>query len=299
MSRKETVNGSTIYLGRMEDILPSLRFDHILTDPPYLYLKKQKLDREFDEALLFETAKRVLTDDGFIALFGRGTSFYRWNTTLADLGFVFREEIVWNKLKTSGIAKHISRVHETVSLHTKKTGTLNSPKIPYEEAKAYNLDVMAGDLRRISNALDKPGGIEKLKTVIAEKKARLEFNTRSRHSVSFAGKRMSKDSSCSRLSMIETGMFEKSIISIGRSHYGTVHGTQKPVRLAERILALISDPGDTVCDPFMGSGSFGVACLNTGRKYIGIETDPGYFETAYKRMKTACGQLFVPEGNHA
>ncbi|MDR2835948.1 MAG: hypothetical protein LBV69_07130 [Bacteroidales bacterium] len=51
--------------------------DCILTDPPYLYLKNQKLDRKFDEQLFFEQAKRVLKKDGFIVIFGRGTSFYR------------------------------------------------------------------------------------------------------------------------------------------------------------------------------------------------------------------------------
>jgi DNA modification methylase len=63
--------------------------------------------------------------------------------------------------------------------------------------------------------------------------------------------------------------------------------TEKPVRLAERILALISDPGDTIYDPFMGSGSFGVACVNTGRRYIGSEMKPEYFEIACKRISEA------------
>jgi site-specific DNA-methyltransferase (adenine-specific) len=68
------------------------------------------------------------------------------------------------------------------------------------------------------------------------------------------------------------------------------HPTEKPVRLAERILALISDPGDTIYDPFMGSGSFGVACINTGRKYIGSEMKPEYFDIACKRIKEATEQ---------
>jgi site-specific DNA-methyltransferase (adenine-specific) len=59
-------------------------------------------------------------------------------------------------------------------------------------------------------------------------------------------------------------------------HYNLCHPTEKPIRLAERIIALISDPGDTIYDPFMGSGAFGEACLNTGRKYIGSEIDKGY-----------------------
>src|SRR5690554_4357852 len=71
--------------------------DVILTDPPYLYLKNQKLEREFDEQLFFSECKRILTKNGFIVLFGRGTSFYRWNTILDELSFTFKEEIIWNK----------------------------------------------------------------------------------------------------------------------------------------------------------------------------------------------------------
>jgi site-specific DNA-methyltransferase (adenine-specific) len=92
------------------------------------------------------------------------------------------------------------------------------------------------------------------------------------------------------LRSIKDGMREKTIMSIFPCHYGSVHPTEKPVRLAERILALISDPGDTIYDPFMGSGSFGVACINTVRKYIGSEMKPEYFDIACKRIKEAVSQ---------
>ena len=75
-------------------LLSDNSIDVIFTDPPYLYLKGQKLEREFDEQLFFLECKRLLKTNGFIVLFGRGTSFYRWNTRLADLGFKFKEEII-------------------------------------------------------------------------------------------------------------------------------------------------------------------------------------------------------------
>ncbi|MDK7376173.1 DNA methyltransferase, partial [Weeksella virosa] len=103
--------------------------DVILTDPPYLYLKNQKLEREFDEQLFFSECKRVLTKNGFIVMFGRGTSFYRWNTILADLGFTFKEEIVWNKSHCTSPLMRLSRVHETISIFTKGKGTINKVKV--------------------------------------------------------------------------------------------------------------------------------------------------------------------------
>ena len=63
---------------------------------------------------------------------------------------------------------------------------------------------------------------------------------------------------------------------------GKLHPTQKPVALLEYLIRTYTDEGDTVMDNCMGSGSTGVACVNTRRNFIGIELDPNYFETAKK-----------------
>ena len=62
--------------------------------------------------------------------------------------------------------------------------------------------------------------------------------------------------------------------------------TEKPVALLEKLIAICPE-GGTVLDPFMGSGSTGVACVNTGRNFVGIELDPGYFQTAQERIERA------------
>ena len=61
----------------------------------------------------------------------------------------------------------------------------------------------------------------------------------------------------------------------------------KPIWLMEELVTASSNPGDTVLDPFMGSGSTGVACVNTGRNFIGIELDPEYFRIAEQRIGEA------------
>lgn len=66
-----------------------------------------------------------------------------------------------------------------------------------------------------------------------------------------------------------------------------LHSCEKPVALLEDLILELSEPRDVVLDPFMGSGSTGVACVNTGRKFIGIELDAGYFEIAKKRIDDA------------
>lgn len=65
---------------------------------------------------------------------------------------------------------------------------------------------------------------------------------------------------------------------------GRLHPTEKPVALMERLIAKV--PG-TILDPFMGSGSTGVACMKLGRRFIGIECEPKYFDIARKRIDEA------------
>jgi len=69
---------------------------------------------------------------------------------------------------------------------------------------------------------------------------------------------------------------------------GKVHPTQKPVELMEWCLTFL--PDGVVLDPFMGSGTTGVACVKAGRKFIGIELDEGYFDIACSRIEKAYAQ---------
>lgn len=63
-----------------------------------------------------------------------------------------------------------------------------------------------------------------------------------------------------------------------------LHPTQKPVALMEYFVRTYTDPGDTVLDNCMGSGTTGVACRSTGRRFIGIEKNPTYFAIAQQRL---------------
>jgi DNA modification methylase len=73
------------------------------------------------------------------------------------------------------------------------------------------------------------------------------------------------------------------------------HPTQKPVGVMEWCIKHLPENTETILDPFCGSGSTGVACVNLGRAFIGIELDPGYFDIAVKRITDAHkqGDFFV------
>lgn len=66
---------------------------------------------------------------------------------------------------------------------------------------------------------------------------------------------------------------------------GKWHATQKPVALYEYLIKTYSNEGDTILDPCMGSGTTGLACLNTNRKFIGIEKEPDIYSKALERFK--------------
>jgi len=74
------------------------------------------------------------------------------------------------------------------------------------------------------------------------------------------------------------------------------HPCPKPLAWAVKQVNSYTRPGDIVLDPFMGSGTTGVACIQTGRRFIGIEIDPTYFAIAQKRINDALGvgSLFPP-----
>jgi site-specific DNA-methyltransferase (adenine-specific) len=269
--------------------LPDESIDVVCIDPPYLYLKNQKLEREFDEQHFFSECKRLLKKDGFIVLFGRGTSFYRWNTILDNLGFTFKEEIVWNKSMGTSPLSLLCRIHETISISCKGNKSINKIKVPYLESKNYDLEKIQVDINRINSAIGNPKSIKYLVDFINGSRSDMELNTRfTKHKVT-SDIRKSGNREVNTLASIQNGITEKSIIHIVRDHYKTIHPTQKPVRLIERLLALVvpkeKEREDIVVADFFG-GSFSTmeAVFNMRMQGIACEIDKEYFEAGKERI---------------
>jgi len=74
------------------------------------------------------------------------------------------------------------------------------------------------------------------------------------------------------------------------NHERVGHPTQKPIRLIEWCISLAPKNTQTVADPFMGSGTTGVACANMGKTFYGIEREPKYFDIACRRIEQAYAQ---------
>nr|DAI09060.1 MAG TPA: adenine-specific methyltransferase [Caudoviricetes sp.] len=362
--------------------LPDESIDVVCIDPPYLYLKNQKLERPFDEQRFFAECKRLLTKKGFIVMFGRGTSFYRWNTMLDGLGFVFKEEVIWDKLYTSSPLLPLSRIHENIVLFTKKNGVINKRKVPYIEMKRYDINSIIEDVKKLKTTfkntkslnsvieflennkvpIDIPNRTErydsdtftKYNTIATQDKQKGDRCVDLMQSIQFglneksiirtdrdkertanfdvvASKETKDSDRCVNVmqsiqfglnekSIIRTdkgaefkkgvsitkggnqldrcvnviqgigfGLNEKTIIKQSRDHYKTIHPTQKPVRLLERLLALVI-PKDkpreevVVADFFAGSMSCMEAVHNMGMKGIATEIDQEYFEKGKQRI---------------
>lgn len=75
-----------------------------------------------------------------------------------------------------------------------------------------------------------------------------------------------------------------------------IHPTQKPVAVMNRAMEILRvDADESVLDPYMGSGTTGVACVRTGRRFMGVEIDRGYFEIAVKRIEAELGAMALYE----
>lgn len=79
--------------------------------------------------------------------------------------------------------------------------------------------------------------------------------------------------------------YPKQLLEFGVVERGNVHPTQKPVPLLEYLIKTYTNKGYVVLDNCMGSGSTGVACVRTGRDFIGMEIEPKYFEIAKERIE--------------
>ena len=271
--------------------IASESIDAIVTDPPYLYLKKQKLERPFDFLAFFSECKRVLKKDGMLVFFGRGSTFYRWNTICEDLGFKFLEEVIWEKDRQSSALLPLHRIHETVAIYTKGNGQINKVSIPYLEMRKGEGDFlkMQRDLNRILCDVKQPEKLKAINDFLATNMISYDIKQRQRHG--FRSNTKSTQRSVGRLNSLINGMNEKSIMRVPKdAYYTSLHPTQKPIRLLERLIQLVAKKGDLILDPFMGSGGTGIAAKNLFMEFIGIEIDPEYFDAAKDNIYQATAQ---------
>jgi len=233
--------------------IPDQSIDLVCVDPPY-GTTAIEWDKTLDFAKMWAELERIVKPKGNIIIFG---SQPFTSLVVASKIDWFRHELIWNKNKcgSPGLAKYRpQKVHENILVFSKESGGTYNPIM--EEGEPYKRE-----------AKDKEKG----------------YGTgRNSHNYGFSNKPfLGGENHGTR--------YPKSILHASRnfSAQQTVHPTQKPTNVLNWLIMTYSNPGDTVLDFTMGSGSCGVSAKLTGRNFVGIEMDQGYYNIAQERIDAA------------
>lgn len=273
----------TLYHGDCREIIPALnqQFDAVISDPPYCMLKIH-WDKEDVFLGLIPTIASVMKKSSSVVFFGRGDSAYRQNIALGEVGFEFKEEIVWNKCRVGSPLNAVPRSHELVFLRCRDK-SLNRVKIAVEEMNVIDVKKIIGHVRRIRDGLVGKHVVEVVKYI---NDLQLDLKKQKGGSGLSVNKSLSGMNRCiTSIRSIADGFMPVSIIADPPDHYNREHPTQKPIFILSVLIRLASDENSLILDPFEGSGSTGIAAMKTGRRAILIEQDEKYCEIAARRIE--------------
>ncbi len=228
--------------------IPDGSVDLILTDPPY-GTTACKWDSVIPLDAMWVELKRVIKPNGAIVLFG--------------------SEPFSSALRMSNIEQY---KYDWQWLKNRPTGHLNAKHRPLKFIEYIHV-FSNGEARSKGNNMSyNPQGLVEVNRKVTERK-RIENDNHKYIRESRQGKSYEQ----------KYTNYPNSLLKFDRPNK-TVHPTQKPVALMEYLIKTYTHEGDTVLDFTMGSGSTGVACVNTNRKFIGIELDENYFGIAQGRI---------------
>jgi len=302
---------------------PNNSIDSIVTDPPYglRFMGKdwdrfeQERNSYYDFTLKWaRECLRVLKPGGFLLAFSGTRTYHRLACAIEDAGFEIRDMIEWvygsgfpksldinkqldkngkNKEKDfEGWGTALKPAHEPICLARKPlseksivdnvlkwgVGGLNigacripcnqKDKSAFPEGK-YNIDTPVGKIRSELRTADSNPQSRFPANFILDEEAAEELDKQ-------RGAKVSKFFYCAKVSSNE------------RTCNGKIqnnHPTVKPIALIRYLIRLITSKGGVVLDPFIGSGTTGIAALLEGMSYIGIEKEPEYIKIAEKRIQ--------------
>lgn len=223
--------------------------DMILCDLPYGVTAKNKWDVIIPFEKLWENYNRIIKDNGAIVLFGQDK--FTAKLMLSNEKY-HRYNWIWDKVLPSGFLnanRMPMKEHEDICVFYKSLPKYNPQKTKGNpcHTKGKAVGKMNDDILSNDNYRD---------FKVVETEGNMKFPTSILH-------------------------FQKPHPSV------SVHPTQKPVDLLEYLIKTYTNENELVLDNCMGSGSTGVACLNTNRNFIGIELDHKYYNIAKSRLEEA------------
>lgn len=259
-------------LGFCEEQLQTVKSNSvnlIIDDPPY-GTTQADWDEEPDWELLADEFHRILADDGQVIVFGKQPSLMPVYNTFTDHGFDFRFELIWKKQNNPWVSdQQPIPIHENIFIFKKSKTQVSDLTFRTEEIKrdgvfvcprcedemnlgAYNVS------RTNEGKSETQGGWQEVYEASGGE---------DRHPISF----------------IDRDVLEFTSVG-GWSDEYTGYAGQKPIALLRWLLIAMSERGDTVLDPHMGSASTQVAAIPLCRSSIGFELDPTRYRTAQDRV---------------
>lgn len=246
-------DGIALICGDCLEVLPMLedKVEAIITDLPY-GTTACSWDEIIPFAPMWAQVKRLLKPRG--AFVTTASQPFTSKLIMSNLDW-FKYEWIWKKDKSSGhldAQRKPLKAHENIAVFSRNGNSI------------YNYQLS-------------------LKPKINIRPLSIRKNTAVYRSFDSQAKRLiSKDKS-----------FPSSVINFNKPNIGEqgFHPTQKPEALYRYLILTYTNPGDTVMDFVFGSGTTGVACVQTGRRFIGIEISEDYYNIAVKRIKTAQLQI--------
>lgn len=220
--------------------------DMLLSDLPFGCTQHPD-DIPLDLDLFWMQAKRVVKPSGVIALFAQGLFYVDLVNSNRSM---FRYDLIWDKVLTSGFgnARRMPlRSHEQIAIFYRRLGTYNPQMTEGKPLHSKGTKYLEKEVSNQNYGRFKPAA---------------------------------------DLRKGSTEKFPKSILSFAKPHPSIAkHRTEKSVAGLEWLVKTYTNEGDLVLDPCAGSGTTGVACLNTNRDFILMEKDKKYFELINSRME--------------
>jgi site-specific DNA-methyltransferase (adenine-specific) len=241
--------------------IPDKSVPIILSDPPY-GTTACEFDHDIDLAAMWKQFRRILTPTGAVVL----TCASPFTITLGASNMEWlKYSMVWVKTRSTGF-QHAKtkplRKHEDILVFS--PGTVGGHW--FESAMTYN-----------------PQGLVELPQPAAPRSGTMGRHMRAE------GRQHLQNSKFVPMARTHTN-YPTTVLefpSFGKRKDEESHPTQKPVSLFDYLVRTFSNPGDVVLDPFMGSGTTGVAAVAAGRQFIGIEREAKYFKLAKSRIQPA------------
>ena len=277
--------------------IPDGSVDLVLTDPPYGVITKSthdlkgwqnkntKWDSSISAEKIFAEIDRVLRPNGKCVLFSQEPYTSELITKqIPSLPFSYRA--VWVKNNAGvvlGCKQNMVSYFEDICIFTCSKG--GGEAFEYMVAELEKSGLSVKDINKLI-------GIRGMAGHYFAKSSQFVLPTRQKYekmqTTGFWQKPYDelKEKTMPVFNLWQGGRQKSNVLEYPKDS-GSYHPTQKPVLLLEDLIKTYSNEGETVLDFTMGSGSTGVACVNTNRRFIGIELDEGYFDIAKKRIEEA------------